>query len=556
MYLDNKVYLYSSNYNCFYKVIKQLFLVMFIFSSLTVSAIQKRSDSLLLVLDKTIAEKSLFAEKRERRIDSLYTLINQEADLMLRHNIYQKLFKEYRHYNMNSALSVAEKKLLIAEELNDRQLIYLAQMNTAEILGIMGMYKESLDITNNIDRHKVDRDQWPYYFHLYHSLYSLMSANALSPKEKSHYNKLMSLYKDSILQNIEINSLGYKLVKNGKLIEQGRYDEALHLMNQCYKEHDESNMGTIAYGLATIYEKKGDLEKEMQYLAISAISDVKKAVKGYIALRKLAVLLFQEGDINRAYTYIKCSLEDATFCNARFRMLEISETLPIITAAYDKKIQQEKRKLLKYLILISFLSIILAASIVLIWRQLNKLSSAKKSIKGMYENMKQLNENLDELNKRLSESNHVKEEYIGSVFNLCSSYINKLESYRITINRNLVNNRIDDARKMTSSTVIPDELKEFFAHFDTIFLNIYPNFIDEFNSLLRVGEKISPKAGDILTPELRVFALIRLGITDSSKIASFLHYSPQTVYNYKLKVHNKLLVSKEDFAIAMQQIGK
>ncbi|MDR1202337.1 MAG: DUF6377 domain-containing protein [Tannerellaceae bacterium] len=512
----------------------------------------------MLVLDKTIKEKSLYAEKREYRIDSLRTLLNVEAGLEQRYRIYQKLYREYRHYNMNSALSITEKERMIAEELQNQQLIYIAEMNTAEILGIMGMYKESLDITDKIDRQKLDIQQWSYYFHLYHSLYSLMSANSMSPKEKSRYDQLISQYKDSILQNIEENTLGYNLVKNGKLIEQGRYDEALQLMNQCFMEYenDESQMGTIAYELSDIYKKKGDLEKEKQYLAVSAISDLRKAVKSHIALRELAILLYQEGDINRAYNYIKCSMEDASFCGARFRILEISETLPIITAAYDKKIKQEKEKLLKYLILISVLSFVLIASITFIWRQLKKLSSAKKSIKNMYEDMKQMNGVLDELNKKLSESNHVKEEYIGSVFNLCSTYINKMESYRINLNRNLVASRIEEARKMTGSTLVPDELKEFFGHFDAIFLNVYPNFIDEFNALLKEEGKIVPRAGDILTPELRIFALMRLGITDSSKIASFLHYSPQTVYNYKLKIRSKLLVSKDEFSAAMQQIGK
>ena len=537
---------------------KLLILLILLCQGLAAFPTEKRTDSLLLVLDKVIKEKSLYAERRELRIDSLATLLNQEANLEQRSHIYQRLYREYRHYNMNSALSVAEKKLLIAEELQNQQLIYIAKMNISEILGIMGMYKESLDITDRIDRQKLDTGHWSYYFHLYHSLYSLMSANAMSQKEKNRYDHLISLYKDSILQILEVNTLGYHLVKNGKLIEQERYDEALHLMNQCYKENenDESNMGTIAYGLSNIYEKKGDLEKEKQFLAISAIADLKKAVKGYIALRKLAILLYQEGDINRAYNYIKCSMEDASFCGARFRILEISETLPIITAAYDQKIKQEKEKLLKYLILISILSFVLIASIVFIWRQLKKNSSAKKSIKNMYEDMKQMNESLDELNKRLSESNHIKEEYIGSVFNLCSTYINKMESYRINLNRNLVANRVEEVRKMTSSTLASDELKEFFAHFDAIFLNIYPNFIDEFNLMLKEDEKIMPKAGDILTPELRVFALIRLGITDGNKIANFLHYSPQTVYNYKLKIRNKLLVSKDDFTLAMQQIGK
>jgi len=187
---------------------------------------------------------------------------------------------------------------------------------------------------------------------------------------------------------------------------------------------------------------------------------------------------------------------------------------------------------------------------------MKKLAFAKKSIQNMYEEMKTMNESLDELNQKLSESNHVNEEYIGSIFHLCSTYINKMETYRINLNKKLKTNQIDDAKQITASSLVADELKEFFGNFDAIFLNIYPDFIDEFNKLLLDGEQIIPKAGDILTPELRVYALIRLGITDSSKIASFLHYSPQTVYNYKLKVKNKLAVSKEEFRVQIRQIGR
>ena len=280
-------------------------------------------------------------------------------------------------------------------------------------------------------------------------------------------------------------------------------------------------------------------------------------MKGYIALRKLAILLYKEGDLDRAYTYIKCSMEDAIFCRARFRTLEISQTLPIIVAAYDQKVKQEKEKLEKYLFLISILAVVLVISVICIYKQLKKLSLARKAINTMYEDVKRMNGDLNDLNKKLSESNLVKEEYIGSVFNLCSTYIDKMEAYRIDINRKLKSGQIAEAAKITSSTsLVSDELKEFFRNFDAIFLNIYPNFVEEFNALLIENEKIVPKTGDILTPELRVFALVRLGITDSSKIASFLHYSPQTVYNYRLKVHNKLIVSKDEFAVAIQQIGK
>lgn len=537
---------------------KLLIILIFILPGFSVIVSKNSTDSLFLILDKTILEKSKFSEVREHKIDSLYNMINNEADISKLYRIYQDLFKEYRHYNMNSALSIAEKKLLIAKELKDQQFIYFSKMNIAEILGIMGMYKESLDITNNIERNKLDAQYWPYYYHLYHSLYSLMSANSLSQKEKENYDRLISLYKDSILQVLDNNTMGYKLVRNGKLLEQGRYDEALHLMKKVFEENlnDESLMGTIAFSLSEVFEKKGDLQNQKKFLAVSAISDLKKGVKGYIALRKLAAILFKEGDIERAYNYIKCSMEDATFCKARFRMLEISETLPIITAAYDKKIKEENKKLLNYMILISILSIILAASIFIISRQMKKLSKAQRSNRQMYEEMRQLNNDLEELNKKLSESNHVKEEYIGSVFNLCSGYINKIEKLRKNVNQSLINNKIDEVKRATSQTILPEEIKELFGLFDTIFLNLYPNFINEFNLLLNDEAKIKPKSGDILTPELRVFALIRLGITDSSKIAGFLHYSPQTVYNYKLKIHNKLIVSKEEFVSAMQEIGK
>ncbi|PXV62324.1 hypothetical protein CLV62_12011 [Dysgonomonas alginatilytica] len=537
---------------------KNILLLFFLFLNVCVFASNK-VDSLLKVLDVTIKQRSQYEQIRELRIDSLNIELNKINDPEERFGLYYKLLREYRSYNMDSALWIANERLEIAQKLNKKEHISTANMNVAEILGIMGMYKESLDIIDQIDGQKLDDRQRAYYFHLYHSIYTLMSENSFSKKEKTHYENLLSQYKDSLLLVNDPKSLGYALVWNGKLVEKGKYEEALALMSECYQKYgeDQSLVGTIAYGLSDVYRRMGDHEQEKKYLIISAIGDQRKAVKGYIALRKLAILLYQEGDVDRAYNYIKCAMEDAIFCKARFRTLEISQTLPIIVAAYDKKVKQEKENLIKYLFLISILSLVLVISVFYIYKQMKKLSAARKSINEMYEDVKRMNGDLNELNKKLSESNLVKEEYIGSVFNLCSTYIDKMEAYRIDINRKLKSGQIAEATKMTNSTsLVSDELKEFFRNFDAIFLNIYPNFVEEFNSLLLENEQILPKAGDILTPELRVFALVRLGIADSSKIASFLHYSPQTVYNYRLKVHNKLVVSKDEFAIAIQQIGK
>ena len=538
---------------------KHILLFMFFFLS-ALSAFGSKSplDSLLNALDLTIKERPQYNLIKEHKIDSLRIRLSQSTNLEDAYNIYHRLYREYRSYNMDSALSMANHKLDLANELKNKQYQYTANMNIAEVLGVMGMYKETFNIADGIEENKLDKSQLPYYYHLYHSTYTLLFENSLSQKEKGYYQQLVSQYKDSLLQVNTPGSSGYYLVENGKLVEEGKYDEALSLMQRLYNEYkeNESMLGTLAYGLSDIYEKLDHTEEQKKYLAISAISDLKRAVKSYISLRKLAVILYKEGSLDRAYAYIKCSMEDATFSRARFRTLEISETLPIIVTAYDMKVTQEKANLKKYLILISILSIILIASLVYIYKQLKKLSKARKHIRDMYQEVKQMNADLNDLNKRLSESNLVKEEYIGYVFNLCSNYIDKMDTYRVNLNRKLKTGKIDEALKITNSTtLVSDELREFFGNFDIIFLNLYPQFVDEFNALLREEERIILKRKDMLTPDLRVFALIRLGINDSSKIASFLHYSPQTVYNYKLKMHNKLSVSKDEFSKKMQQIG-
>ena len=520
---------------------------------------QGSADSILRLLDNEIKKRPGFARIKEHRIDSLKAVARQSSDLGKSYVLYDRIFKEYKHYNLDSALWAAKKKNTIAATLSNVQFQYESQMNIAEMLGKMGMYKETFDIMGRINRSDLDKPLWSYYYHLYHSIYSLLLQNALSQEEKEHYSYLITLYKDSLLQVTDTRTFAYKLILNGKLTEQGKYPEALALMERCYKVlgADDAETGTVAYGISDIYEKTGNADQQKKYLAISALADIRRAVKSYIALRKLAVMLYQQGDLERAYAYIKCAMEDASFARARFRMLEISETLPIIVASYDKKMKEEKDNLFKYFVLISVLSLILLLCIVFIYKQLQKNSAAKLLVKNKNEELTIINETLKELNKRLSESDQVKETYIGYVFNLCSAYINKLENYRVSLNKKLKARQTDEALKMTgAASLVTNELKEFFQNFDAVFLNIYPNFIDEFNGLLKAGEQIIPKSGDILTPELRVFALIRLGISDSSKIAGFLHYSPQTVYNYRLKIKNKLAVSKDEFSIKIQQIGK
>jgi len=517
------------------------------------------ADSLLRVLDKAIAQRTQFSDKREQHLKELKQAFHRSGNLPDKFRYADKLFDAYKHYNLDSAIAAARTKLSLAQQLHDRQLELQSQMNIAEIMGKMGIYKETFDSMAKIDKSKLGKDQWGYYYHLYHSIYTLLFNNALLDDEKKQYNALISRYKDSLLQVYDAQSIAYKLTYNDKLLEKGDYRQALLALQQIGRQPDEDSAqkASIAYRFAKTYEKLGDAAEQKRFLTLAALTDIRRAAKSYVALRELAVLLYKEGQVDRAYSYIRCAMEDASFARARFRMLEISEALPIIVASYDKKMEEEKNNLFNYLILISILSVILLASSILIYQQLKRISATKKLVKSKNDELMEINVTLRDLNAKLSESDHVKETYIGYVFNLCSSYINKLESYRVNLHKKLRAGQVQEALAATGDTnLVSNEVRDFFQNFDAVFLSIYPRFIPDFNRLLKAEEQIQPKADDCLTPELRVFALMRMGIPDSSRIANFLHYSPQTVYNYKRKIMNKLEVGKEEFKLKMEQIGR
>lgn len=547
------------NFICNRSMKRLLFIIIFLQFVLVLFSANKRLDSLLIVLDKTVQERSVFEETRIFQLNKLKKQISQTLDQHQKFILYRQLFQEYRDFQTDSALHVANKTIELAHNLPDEGDRIMANLSLAEALMVAGMYKESLDIVNAQNHSVYNNAQKAYSYHINHSIYIQMADYSISEKERRHYKNLEYQYKDSILSVLNENELGYLLVRSSQLVQDGKYNEALSVAKKSYSTFNvnDHDIALSAYTLSEIYHYLGDKDQEKIYLAISSIEDLKAGVKEYISLRKLAILLYEDGDIDRAYTYIKCSMEDAIFCNARLRTLEISQMLPIINTTYDLKTKGEKDRLVMLIIVISVLLCILIVSIIYIYKQLKTLARTRRSLKDMNDNLKQMNDDLNNLNTELSESNLVKEEYIGYVFNMCSVYIDKLDEFRKKVNRKLKAGQGEELFKMTNtSSLVNDELKEFYKNFDTIFLNLYPNFVDDFNSLLMDHEHIYPKEGELLSPELRIYALVRLGITDSVKIASFLHYSTQTVYNYRLKVRNKAKVSKDSFPAAVKQIGQ
>ncbi|MEI6556209.1 MAG: DUF6377 domain-containing protein, partial [Paludibacter sp.] len=302
---------------------------------------------------------------------------------------------------------------------------------------------------------------------------------------------------------------------------------------------------------------------QRHWLALSAINDIKCSTKEYISLRNLAFLLYEDGDIDRAYNYMKRSLDDALFCNARLRTYEISRMMPIIDKAYQLQTESRQRQMLITIISISILSLLLAIAVFFVYRQMKKLAVARKNLSQANDKLNSLNHKLSKINIELkdanltlSESNLIKEEYIGRYMDQCSEYIDKLDNYRRMLNKTASSGKTEELiKELKSKEFIDEELREFYNNFDITFLQLFPAFVEDFKSLLIDDEYVQLKSGQLLNTELRIYALIRLGISDSVKISHFLRCSLSTIYNYRTKIRNKAVGNRDEFEQKVMQIG-
>ena len=541
-----------------------LIFVTIILSGLLYAKDNKSTDALLREIDGIIKNRQTYGAEKEARIADLKKLLVEAASDEQRYGFCGRLFDEYRAYNLDSSFVYAQRKEELAHRLNKLDYLDDSAMNMAEVMGTTGMYKEALELLGKIDKKTLPDYLYGYYYHLYRTIYGLMGDYAVTEKAKKEYYRMTDLYRDSLLQINASDSLGHALVMADKCIVHARYDEAIDMLMEYYSKPslDDHAQAMITYTISEGYRLKGDKQGQKHYLALSAIADLKSAVKEYVSLRKLASLVYEEGDIDRAYNYLKCSLEDATLCNARLRTLEISQVFPIIDQAYQLKTKRQQQEMKVSLICISLLSVFLLVAIFFVYKQMKKVAAARREVIDTNTLLQELNEELHdsnsqlkEMNHTLSEANYIKEEYIGRYMDQCSTYLDKMDLYRRSLNKIAAAGRVEELYKaIKSSQFLDEELKEFYANFDVTFLQLFPSFVEDFNALLT--EPMQPKPGELLNTELRIFALIRLGITDSTKIAQFLRYSVTTIYNYRTRVRNKAVGERDEFEAKVMQIGK
>lgn len=499
-------------------------------------------------LDKVVANQQIYTNARLRMLDSLKSDLRKADDLHKKYAIEKELFAGYQSFVVDSALLYAQKKLSLAQRLNDAEELSYSYLDVASMLIKGGNYKEANEVLQRLNVRNASSNLRNYYYTVNQDLYTTLQTVSLTANERKLYNEKSSLYKDSIL-SLKLDPSVW--VVTDRMMDKHRYKDALQILLKEYPtlNVDDRRMAYVAYSISDIYRKLGNREKEKQYLIVSAIADIKSAVKEYISLRRLATLLYEDGDIERSYLYMKRALEDAIYCNARLRVIEVSDIMPIINKAYEDKTQREKHVTLLALVSISVLSLMLIGLVFLLRRQMKKLSVTQHALRDKNAELYKLNDVLSKTNDALSESNdslseasRIKDMYIAQFMTECSTYIDKMELYRKQLRKvATTGSKTELLDLLKSPTFIEKEVDAFFATFDATFLSLFPNFVHDFNQLLLPESQVVNKKDKRLNTELRICALIRLGISDNERLAAFLRCSKATIYSYRSRTRLKSL---------------
>ena len=536
---------------------------------------------LLHSLDSLLEQQDLFVRVKEERIKQLKMQYSRVKDVKELYAMNRMVYLEYRVYDADSALHYINKNIQLAQQTNNRTWEVVSLLEQSFVLTSSGLLTEALKAVSDIQPEELPQNLRSEYFGRLCTLYSrLRDYSSENSQLSEHYNNLQKAFRDSVYLTATPDELRYWNCRAWLYMGTPEIEPVKQAFeeNKQTLSNDSRKYSIATYNLSAIYRSENNESKYLENLILSAMADI-RSVNGDIgSLQEIAEYLFKHGEIDRAYNYILYCSQKAMLFHNRVRIVKMSHLQNQIYKAYQEQSRTQQKRLQASLIAVSFLFLVLIGAFLFIRKQMRRLkeanlkldstnqklsvnmdalSTAHQRLEEVNMQLKDLNTQLQEVNDQLRESNYVKEEYIGYVFNICSTYISKLEEFRKNINRKLKVGQIEDVKAITdSSATASNELKEFYQNFDTIFLHLYPDFVGDFNALLLPEERIELKEGELLNTELRIHALIRLGITDSVKIADFLHCSAQTVYNNRLRTRNKSIIPKEDFINAVKKLGK
>lgn len=516
-------------------------------------------------LDAAITKRANYIAVKKQRISQLQNYLNaKDLTPQERFAINGRLVSEYIPYRFSSAVNHLEENIRLAEIMGNVSQLYKTELQLAELLSSSGNYAEAADVQAMVNRKLLPDALLNQYYYGKVWLNFRLKFYSAHLATRNKYDRLYTAYADSLTARLKPGTEEYLNIVEMRYRDNGDYlkNREANQQRLAMAAPGKKPYSSITFFLAQSYLPQNNIKEYKKYLVLSAISDIQSATHDCASLTALAVQLFKEGDIARAHRYINIAFEDASFYNSRLRLQSVSSVLPLITKTYDDAILKEKQKLKTTVIIISVLSVILLCLLFYIGKQYRNLKIARQNLQRANNNLSQLNQELQSANAELknlyaeiADTNRVKEYYIGTLLNFCSDYLDKLDVYRKTVNKMIVAKQVAELLDKTKSAqLVEEEIERFYKNFDSIFLHIYPDFVEKLNGLLLPGEQIQLKKGELLNTELRVFALIRLGITDSAGIARLLRYSVNTIYNYRVKTKNKA-ISRDDFEDSVIKIG-
>lgn len=502
---------------------------------------QAQNSQILHRLDDALAQESVFHQAKQQQLDSLRRRIPLTRTPQALFDLYTHLYDSYQNYQADSALHYLDRAAALLPKMDSPRHNEQITIHKAKMMGVMGMYHEALNLLSTLSSQRIAKENLENYYQTYRANYGWLADYTTHPTEREKYLKCTDSYRDSILL-VTPSGVNRLIVEAEQAIVNGHPEAALNLLRLTQDSTlTLRQKAYIYYTTAQAYEAMQQTYEQIQCLALTAIADIQGSVREYASLQKLAVLVYRQGDIGRAYRYLTRSMQDAVACNARLRFIEVTQFFPIIDQAYKLKAQKARTLNRIFFISVSLLSLVLLVSVFYLYRSLRKLSLLRR-------NLSVANEQLQAVNLRLVETGKIKETYIAHYLDRCVNYLNQLETYRRSLVKLAMSSRIDDLFKaIKSEQFIRDERKAFYRNFDESFLKLFPHFIDSFNALLQPDARIVPKNDELLTTELRIFALIRLGVTDSQRIAYFLDYSLATIYNYRSRMRGKAQGDKDRF---------
>lgn len=540
---------------------KRLIIIFVVMLAGTFSIQAQELRTLLLELDKCVEKKETYRAERHERIDSLRQQVEtvQGAQLL---EVYEAMYQTYSHFQTDSALFYLDKMNQLTELQEDPQKRTWVALNMAEQLAIMGAYSDAEDKVKKLNTTDMNQEERTRYYHVCRTIYGWMADYLSStPSLSKELRHKTDLYRDSIIST-DTDPLSRDIVRADHLLANGKRDEAKQLIENYLPHAEKEQKSYVHYILSEIYRQQNNSTEQMRHLALVAIEDLKRGVTEYAALPLLATKLKEQGEVERAYNYLFCSMEDANFCNAKLRTMEISEVFPIIEKSYKQKERLARQTERGLLLGVSVMTIMLVLVVLYLRSQMHKLSQTRQQLSVANDQLEQANRLLGQRNDTLQESNamlhqmdRVKEEYIALFLDRCRTYLSALEKYRKSLLKLAKSNQSAELmKKLKDDTLIEEEQQKLYNEFDEAFLDLHPHFVEGFNALLRPEERLTPKRHERLNTELRIFALIRLGVTDTAQIAQFLDYSMPTIYNYRSRIRSKSIYPKEEFEEKLMEL--